>query len=507
MFSLMVSGTPSSGESGRPARQRDSEALRLLERRVAMHAVHGVDARLPRVDSLEQRARDLERRELAARVGRGELRGAALVNGGHCNSIYTRRRMLRTVVLVLLVLCAAQLRAADIRLWHSMNGTRGAEFDKLVARFNASQAQFRVVATYKGSFDEAAVEAVTARGTRNFARRAPHIVQASELGGAFLIEQKGVARPLWQVINLKSEASFGEELVDAEGRLLALPLGRATPVLYYNRDVFRIALLDPAKPPVTWYDMVPALAALVAAGSDCALTMAWPASTLLENMAAWHNQAFATDRLMFNNRLAVRWVSTLASWQKSGYFSYASRRGEAEARFAAGECALLAASSASYDELRSRAGFDLGIAQLPYYDDFDSAPLNTLPSGAALWVMAGRPAADYAGVARFLAFFARPEVQAEWHQRTGLVPLSAAAYELTRKAGFYKKNPGHEVAVRQLLVRGTPNWKSLRLREHPHLHSIIDEELESAWQGKKSPLDALNAAVVRGNAFLDSSGK
>ena len=276
-------------------------------------------------------------------------------------------------------------------------------------------------------------------------------------------------------------------------------------MLYYNRDVFRVAMLDPAKPPVTWYDMVPALAALVAAGSDCALTMAWPASTLLENMAAWHNQAFATDRLMFNNRLAVRWVSTLATWQKSGYFSYASRRGEAEDRFVRGECALLAASSANYDELRRRAGFDMGIAQFPYYDDFDSAPLNTLPSGAALWVMAGRPAADYAGVARFLAFFARPQVQAEWHQRTGLVPLSAAAYELTRKAGFYAKHPGHEIAVRQLLVRGTPNWKSLRLREHPKLRSIIDEELESTWQGQKSPLDALNAAVVRGNAFLEGN--
>jgi sn-glycerol 3-phosphate transport system substrate-binding protein len=409
--------------------------------------------------------------------------------------------MLRLAALALLTLCTAFASAADIRLWHSMNGARGAEFDRLVARFNASQKQFRVVATYKGAYDEAAVEAVTARRTRG----APHIVQASELGGAYLLEQVDVARPLWQVVDLKPGASFGEDPVDGEGRLLALPLGRATPVLFYNRDAFRMAMLDPAKPPVTWDEMVPVLAALVAVGSDCALTMAWPASTLLENMAAWHNQAFATDRLMFNSRLAVRWVSTLATWQKSGYFAYASRRGEAETRFVTGQCAVLAASSANYDELRRRAGFDLGIAQFPYYDDFDSAPLNTLPSGAALWVMAGRPAADYAGAARFLAFFARPEVQAEWHQRTGLVPASAAAYELTRKAGFYEKNPGHEIAVRQLLVRGTPNWKSLRLRDHPRVRSIIDEELESIWQGEKATLDALNAAVARGNDYLDKA--
>jgi sn-glycerol 3-phosphate transport system substrate-binding protein len=421
--------------------------------------------------------------------------------------------MLRIAVLTLVML-AAPCGAAEIRVWHSMNGARGAEFERLVARFNTSHQQHRVVPIYKGAYDEAAVEAVTARGSRNYGARAPHIVQASELAGAFLLEQRGVVRPLWQVMAevhavVRAEPALAppEELLDGEGRLLALPIGRATPVLYYNRDAFRLAMLDPAKPPATWYDLVPTLAALVESGSQCALTLAWPASTLLENMAAWHNQAFATDRLMFNNRLAVRWVSTLATWQKSGYFTYYGKRGEAEARFLAGECALLSASSADYDELRARAAFDLGIAQFPYYDDFDGAPLHTLPSGAALWVMAGRPAADYAGVAAFLAFFAQPEIQAEWHQKTGLVPHTAGAYELTRKAGFYVAQPGREIAVRQLMVRGTPNWKSLRLSQFPKLRTIIDEELESTWQGRKSPIDALNHAVERGNAFLERSAK
>jgi sn-glycerol 3-phosphate transport system substrate-binding protein len=414
--------------------------------------------------------------------------------------------MLRIALAALALVCCTA-SAADIRVWHSMSGVRGAEFDRLVARFNASQKQFRVVATYKGAYDEAVVEASTARRTP----RAPHLVQASELGAAYLLEQRDLARPLWQVaadagVDFRVEAAFGgaEELTDAQGRLLALPIGRSTPVLYYNRDAFRIAMLDPERPPATWYAMVPTLAALVESGSDCALTLAWPASAMLENMAAWHNQAFATDRLMFNNRLAVRWVSTLATWQKAGYFTRSTRRDEAESRFAEGECALLAGSSADYAELRRRARFDLGIAQFPYYDDFDSAPLNTLGAGAALWVMAGRPKADYPGVAQFLAFFAGPEIQAQWHQKTGLVPLNAAAYDLTRKQGFYAANPGHEIAVRQLLTRGTPNWKSLRLAHHPRLRSIIDEEIDLAWQGKKGSAEALNAAVRRGNAFLDT---
>jgi sn-glycerol 3-phosphate transport system substrate-binding protein len=417
--------------------------------------------------------------------------------------LYTRAGMLRVFTLSLGFLCAAAAHAADIRFWHSMNGVRGVEFARLVAKFNASQREFRVVPVYKGAFDEAAVEAITTRRHP----RAPHIVQASELGGAYLLEQDNMVRPLWQVLSLDTTGAFrAEDLRDRQGRLLALPLGQATPVLYYNRDAFRLAMLDPSKPPATWYDMVPAIAALLGSGSDCGLTMAWPASTYLENMAAWHDQAFATQRLAFNNRLAVRWVSMLTTWQRSGYFTYYRSRGEAEARFLAGDCALLAATSANYDELRSRAKFDLGVAQFPYYDDFDGAPLNTLPSGPALWVMQGRSAGDYAGVGRFLAFFARPEVQAEWHQRTGLVPLSLAAYELTRRSGFYAKNPGHEVAVRQLLVKGTPNGNGLRLRQVPRVRSIIDEELELVWLGRKAPLDALNHAVTRGNAYLEKFG-
>src|SRR5918995_6941585 len=188
--------------------------------------------------------------------------------------LYTARRMLRIASVVFLVLCAASAaRGGEIRVWHSMSGVRGAEFERLVARFNASQRQFHVVATYKGAYDEAVVEATTARRTP----RAPHVVQASELGAAYLLEQKDMTRPLWQLaadagVALRAEAAFGgaEELTDPQGRLLALPIGRSTPVLYYNRDAFRIAMLDPARPPATWYAMVATLAALVESGSDCA---------------------------------------------------------------------------------------------------------------------------------------------------------------------------------------------------------------------------------------------
>jgi sn-glycerol 3-phosphate transport system substrate-binding protein len=215
--------------------------------------------------------------------------------------------------------------------------------------------------------------------------------------------------------------------------------------------------------------------------------------------------AGAGARLAFNTRLMVRWISTLASWHKAGYFTYSGRKDEAEARFASGECAMLTSSSASYAELRKRARFNLAVAQLPYYEDFDDAPQNTLVGGSALWAIAGKSSAQLRGVASFFAYLSRPEVQAEWHQRTGDVPLTTTAYELTRKQGFYRSHPEQEIAVRQLLATPTGDSSGIRIGGLRRIRGIIDEELESVWNDKKTALEALNAAVQRGNLLLESA--
>jgi sn-glycerol 3-phosphate transport system substrate-binding protein len=428
---------------------------------------------------------------------------------------------MRKLVVTVFVLCAAGLAQAaeEIRLWHAMSGALGAELDRVVAKYNASQRDYRVVSFFQGPYDDVMADDIEVRkGTR----RLPHIVQVSEAATADIL-RSGLARPLWQVMQDSGQALDAKYLPavsayfsDPDGRLLALPFNGSTPVLYYNRDAFRKAKLDPAKPPQTWYEMPGLLGALVESGEGCALTTAWQSWVLVENMSAWHNQRFATQhngmaagmsgsaaRLAFNTRLMVRWISMLASWQKSGYFTYSGRGNQAEARFASGECVMLTSSSASYAGLRKAAHFDLAVAQLPYYDDFDDAPQNTLIGGSALWPLSGHPAAEYRGVASFLTYLSRPDVQAEWHQRTGDVPLTRAAYELTRKQGFYRSHPWHEIAVRQLSLEPTEDSRGIRLGNLRSIRGIIDEELESVWSGSKSPLDALNAAVRRGNLLLE----
>jgi hypothetical protein len=280
--------------------------------------------------------------------------------------------MIRTLLLAIgtaaLSCCVALAHAAgDVRLWHALDPAMAAQLERLTAEYNAMQGEFQV----------------------------------------HLIAMRGAS---------------------AQGlRRLALPLNTARPVLYYNRDAFRRAKLNPQAAPKTWYEMAGVLGSLAEAGQSCAYTTAWPAWVMLENSGG-----------ALSRQLMVRWTSMLATWEKSGFFSYSGRADEAESRFAAGECAVLTSSSASRTELAKQARFELGVAPLPYYEDaYSDVRLmsRALPaSGPAVWAER-----QSVGVTHFFAFLATRAAQAR------------------------------------------------RERE------ILEEELEAVWRGGKTALDALDS--------------
>ena len=153
--------------------------------------------------------------------------------------------------------------------------------------------------------------------------------------------------------------------------------------------------------------------------------------------------------------------------------------------------------------VKDGAKFNFGVAPLPYYPDVKGAPQNTIIGGASLWVMNGRPAPEYKGVAKFFTFLSQPEIQADWHQGTGYLPITMAAYELTKKSGFYEKNPGADVSVEQMVVKTTTKSRGVRLGNLPQIRTIVDEELEAVWAGKKTAKEGLDTAVARGNEQLE----
>jgi hypothetical protein len=161
--------------------------------------------------------------------------------------------------------------------------------------------------------------------------------------------------------------------------------------------------------------------------------------------------------------------------------------------------------SVSEDEASesSKWEFEFEIRPLPYWASAEGAPQNTIIGGASLWVMQGHDPEEYAGVAAFLNFLSTSDIQAKWHQDTGYMPITMAAYEQTGASGFYGDNPGTDIAIIQMTAKApTPNSKGLRLGSFDQIRSIIDEELEAIWSSDKTAQEALDSAVERGNRLL-----
>jgi sn-glycerol 3-phosphate transport system substrate-binding protein len=404
----------------------------------------------------------------------------------------------------------------EIQWWHSMGGALGEKVNQLAANFNASQKDYKVVPTFKGSYPESMTAAIAAFRAGN----APDILQVFEVGTATMMAAKGAIVPVAKVMADAKEPfdrnaylpSVAGYYTDRKGDMLSFPFNSSTVMFYVNKDAFKKAGLNPEKAPKTWKEFVAAADKLKKSGQECVYTTGWPSWMHIENFSAWHNVPIGTrengmggldTKFTINSPAHVAHEQMLADISKNGWFTYAGRKNEAEAKFFSGECAMLTSSSGAQANIRKIAKFGWSMNFIPYYDDVKGAPQNSIIGGASLWVMSGKKAEEYKGVAKFFAFLSRPEVQMDWHTSTGYVPITKAAYELTRKSGYYDKNPGADMPIKQLTLHNpTANSKGLRFGNFVQGREVIEEEMEAVFTGKKDAKTALDDAVARGNEIL-----
>ncbi len=422
---------------------------------------------------------------------------------------------LSAIALASTFLTAPAFAQTEIQWWHSMGGALGEWVNDHAKDFNASQANYKVVPTFKGSYDESMTAAIAAFRAGN----APHILQVFEVGTATMMASKQAIVPVGKVMKDAGVPFDPKSYVPAvagyytapDGQMLSFPFNSSTTVFHYNKDAFKAAGLDTEKPPSTWPEVALAAAKLKASGHKCPFTSSWMSWTQLESFSAWHNTEFATlgngmrginARLNFNTPLHVRHIENLGNMAKNGLMVYKGRGNAADATFVSGECAMMTGSSALYGNIKRNAKFASGIAPLPFYPDVAGAPQNTVIGGASLWVMSGKKAEEYKGVAQFFAHLSKPEVDARSHQRTGYLPLTPVSFALTDKSGFYKQNPGTDVSVNQMIRKTTDKSRGIRLGNFVQIRTINDEEFEQVWSGKKTAKEALDSAVKRGNELL-----
>ncbi|MDR3515898.1 MAG: sn-glycerol-3-phosphate ABC transporter substrate-binding protein UgpB [Azospirillaceae bacterium] len=404
----------------------------------------------------------------------------------------------------------------EIRWWIGLTGPAQEQEIRLAEEFNRTQSEYKVTATFQGQYPEERAAAFAAFKDGN----PPHILQMFDAGSAEMIHANAAILAVSDAYDRAGIHLDPTQFIPAardyysttDHRLLSQPFNLSTGVLFFNRDAFRHAGLDPDKPPATWPALIDAATALRAAGSACGFTTTWLSWIMLEQFSAIHDQALATQHngrdgadavLTFNTPLQVRMVDTLATLQQDNRFDYVGRSNEAAAKFTNGDCAMLLQSSGGQPAIERDAGFAVGVAPLPYWPDIAGAPHNTMVGGASNWVFRGFTDAEYRGIVAFLTFLAKPENDAQWARSTGFLPTTVAGYQLMRHQGFFSQHPGRDVAV-QSLMRGTLSANSwgYRLGCWSEIRDIFDEEVERALAQQQSGDVALDNAVRRGNELL-----
>ena len=406
--------------------------------------------------------------------------------------------------------------AIEIQWWHAMGGALGERVNEIAENYNLSQSDYKIDPVYKGNYGETMTAGIAAFR----AGKPPHILQVFEVGTASLMGAKGAIKPIYELMaeattNFDPGAYIGavtSYYTTTDGKMLSIPFNSSTPVLWWNKDAFRKAGLDPEKPPKTWSEVGEYARKLIAAGYQCGFSTAWITWVHLENFSAWHDIPFGTKEngfagfdteFTFNSPLHVKHIQQLADWQKEKIFVYGGRRNLGNAKFIKGECPMYTESSAGYGGFKAGAKFEFGASNLPYWPEAKGAPQNTIIGGASLWVMGGHSKEAYKGVADFFTFMSLPMVQAYWHENTGYVPITTAAYELMKKLKFYEANPGRDIPILQMSAKApTANSKGLRFGNFLQVRTIMYEELENIFSGKKMAKQGLDDAVRRGNTEL-----
>jgi sn-glycerol 3-phosphate transport system substrate-binding protein len=403
----------------------------------------------------------------------------------------------------------------EIQWWHAMTGANNDVIVKLANDFNAAQSDYKVIPTYKGGYADTMNAGIAAFRAGN----APHIMQVFEVGTATMMAATGAVKPVYKLM-----ADAGEKFdpgvylpaitgyySTSKGEMLSFPFNSSSTVMWVNLDALKKANI--AEIPKTWPQVFDDAKKLKAAGyATCGFSGSWVTWVNLEQLSAWHNVPLASKAngldgfdtvLEFNGPLQVKHLENLVELQKDKIYDYAGRTNTGEGRFTSGECPIYLTSSAFFGNVKAQAKFNFTAAPMPYYPDAKGAPQNSIIGGASLWVMGGKSAEEYKGVAKFLTFLSDTDRQVWIHKASGYLPITKAAYAKAKVEGFYKDQPYLETPLLELTNKEpTENSRGLRLGNMVQLRDMWSEEIEQALAGKKTAKQALDSAVERGNQML-----
>ena len=398
----------------------------------------------------------------------------------------------------------------EIEFWYALSGDIREATLEFIEEFNETHPDVHVNPVHRGTYSEVLTTAIAAYGTPE----APHIVQVSETLGTQTLSDSEAVYPAHELLDdYGYDVDWDDFLAPfrVEGELKGLPFNNSVPILYYNKDAFAEAGLDPEQPPETYEDVEEMGEELLESGAvDYAMTVGWPSWLLVENVHTWHGQPFADNaggfeghatELYINREFGVNMFEIFVDWHERDILTYEGREGDPNPSFLTGETAIIQTSTGYLSGFEESADFELGTGFLPHNDDYPQG--NAWLGGGRIWSLRGHEDEKYEAIAEFKNYVTQPEQQAEWHKRTGYLPVTESAAELLEEEGWFDENPNHATALEQVMVDiEADTLQGIRLGEYLSIRETILDNMEAIFAGRKSIEEGLDDAVESGNDIL-----
>jgi len=332
-----------------------------------------------------------------------------------------------------------------IEMWYSVGGNPQEATKALTDMFNASQDEVFVNAVYSGGYAETTqklLAAVVADNTPDIAHMAMALTSEFIVNGYF----EGLNSYFEKDPNVDQDDYVdGElELLTYKGEIYGIPFNWSNPILFYNKDLFRKAGLDPENPPTTWEEIAIAAEAIDSLGDDIyGINISRQSGWLSQGYTWQHgNDWIAEDnsRVLWTEPGAIAALTTVKDIvDNSGIY-------EAEkALLVSGNVGMFFYSCAGLTGLIRDCEFDLGVAVQP------KGVKQSVPTGGgSLYVFENISEEKKAAAWKYLTYMSNMESQIYWAKQTGYLVSNKDAQNSEEMKELFTNDPRYTVPYQQL---------------------------------------------------------
>lgn len=411
--------------------------------------------------------------------------------------------------------CAEGGEKVQITFWHAMGGVNGETAQALVDDFNASQDEIEVHAEYQGSYDDAITKLKAAMQS---GQGLPDVCQMYDVGTKFMVDS-GAAVPVEDMFESTGydPASVMDVITSyytTDGKQYAMPFNVSTPMLYYNKDVFEAAGLDPNTPPTTYDEVLEYAQKIVESGAAPVgyshYIYGWYFEQQLAGLGAYYgnNENGRTEPITAvdfdQNGGGLKVFETWKKLYDSGYFeNYGTVGADTQTAFFAGQVGMIIESTAILKNATNSSTFEIGTGNLPKIEENEEG--GVIIGGGALWMMDSEDQAKKDAAWKFIEYCTTPEAQAKWSMGTGYFAINPAAYETEDFKAYLEENPNFMTAINQLNDTPVNNYTAGVLSGvQTESRLIFNDIMPQVYDGKLTPEEGVAELAKQVNAAIEN---